>query len=169
MGNAMADKLAIEGAERASLPYATLAEYDATDELAWQVQRRLVAIVTAGSTRERDRKDALAHRQRRIALARQRALVEELAEPEPDLEAALGPREIPTRLGGNKSSDIHISHQVVTSRGLFWCTKCGAFASTRGRGLLHQCLGFPTEIGKVVLDRTRRRLTPYYTVSFDDE
>ena len=168
----MADKLAGEGAERASLPYATLAEYDSTDELAWQVQRRLIAIVTAGTTKEQDRKDALAHRKKRRELAKQKALLEQAGpeeEPQVDLEFALGAREIPVRFGGSKSTDIHISHKMETNRGLFWCTKCGSFASTRGRGLLHQCLGFPTETGRVVLDRTRRGLTPHYSVKFDDE
>ena len=139
--------------------------------MAWQVQGRLVAIITAGTTRAKDRVDAISHRQKRKAAAVARAAQESQEQSQAqldDLERQLGPREVPLRLGGDKSTEIHISHQVTACRGLFWCSICGAYASSRGRGLLKPCLGFKTMTGKACMERVARGLTPHWSVKFDD-
>ena len=171
VGNEYADKLANEGAVRAGLPAATLLEYDATDLMARQVQGRLVAIITAGTTRAKDRVDAISHRQKRKAAAAARAAQESQDQSQADLERLeqeLGPRQVPLKLGGDKSTEIHISHRVTSCRGLYWCTVCGAYASSRGRGLLHPCLGWKSLTGKACMDRVARGLTPHWSVKFDD-
>ena len=173
VGNSYADKLANEGAARAALPAAVLLEYDSTDLLANQVQGRLTAIVTAGTTRERDRVDAISHRQKRRAAeaAAEAQQEEDHAQEEADLlERQLGPRQVPVKLGrgGDKSTNIHMSHRVTACRGLYWCTTCGSYASSRGRGLLKPCLGFKTLTGKACMERVARGLTPHWSVKFDD-
>ena len=170
-GNSYADNLANEGAARAALPAATLLEYDSTDLLAKQVQGRLVAIICAGTTRDRDRKDAISHRQKRraAAMAMSSHEAQDHAQAQLDeMERQLGPRQVPERLGGQKSTEIHMSHRVTACRGLYWCTDCGCFASSRGRGLLKPCMGWKTLAGKACMDRVSRGLTPHWSVKFDD-
>ena len=168
-GNAYADLLAIEGAVRAALPAAILLEVDYMDQMAFKVQQRLIAVVCASDTREQDKKDAAAHKRKRDEEYLQRSQEENLeAQRIAELERDLGPVEVPMRLGGAKSSLIHDSHRVTAHRGILWCETCGAYASSRGRGLLHNCLGFPTETGREVLRRVRLGLTPHYSVSYDE-
>ena len=162
VGNAYADILANEGAERAAVPYAVVAEVKSLDALAWAIQSRLVEIVCAGTTRDADRRDAASYK------AAKKAAADNTADPdpiphvaEPDLEDALGVPEIPTRLGLARSSNIHMSHRVNDGDGFIWCERCGSFATSRGRNLLVECLGFPTATGRKNLDRIRRGLPPH--------
>ena len=174
-GNAMADKLAVEGASRAALPAAIIMEFQATDSMAWQVQSRLTAIICEGPTREKDHADAIAHKaeRRRLAfmLAEQNPENPDVGpqdlelDPAEQLEQDLGPPEIPERLGGSKSQPLHLSHSLEHKRGIIWCSVCGAYAVTRGRKLLKECRG-RSRFGDVALDRIRKGLTPHNSVSW---
>ena len=172
VGNAYADVLANEGAARAAVPDALAAEVHALDSMAWRTQSRLVAILCAGTTRAADKALSQQHRAKRLEERKEqqrsdRAEEERLAElpHEPTLEEALGPAEVPDRLGGDRSTHLHISHRIRAGEGFVWCERCGCFATSRGRNLLHECLGFKTLTGIANVKRISRGLAPRHAFS----
>ena len=172
VGNAYADVLANEGAARAAVPDALAAEVHALDSMAWQIQSRLVAILCAGTTRAADKALAQQHREKRLKERKERqdserAEEERLSElpQEPTIEEALGPPEVPERFGGERSTGIHISHRIRAGDGFIWCERCGCFATSRGRNLLRECLGFKTTTGIANIKRISRGLAPHNAFS----
>ena len=170
VGNSYADTLAGEGAARAQVPQAIVDEMSSLDAMAWRIQDRLVAIVCAGTTKEQDKRDGLEHRRTKAARAHEgpdecqpceeQQAQEQLAQFEEDL----GPPEVPNRLGGERSSKLHISHTIRAGDGFVYCARCGSYATTRGRALLKDCPGLPKLTGRAVLKRIARGLTPRHSV-----
>ena len=173
IGNSYADVLAGEGASRGQVSQVIVDEIASLDTMAWRIQDRLVAIVCAGTTKERDKHDAIEHRRTKAAQAaraqedpedcqpcEEQQAQEQLAQ----LEADLGPPEVPSRLGGERSSQLHISHTLRAGDGFVFCERCGSYATSRGRALLKECPGLPTLTGRAVLKRISRGLTPHHSV-----
>ena len=118
VGNSYADVLAGEGASRAQVSQTIIDEIASLETMAWRIQDRLVEIVCAGSTKERDQKDALDHRRAKAARAQddpedcQPCEEQQAQEQLEQLEADLGPPEVTAKLGGERSTELHISHTL---------------------------------------------------------
>ena len=69
-----------------------------------------------------------------------------------------------TRLGETRSTAVHESHELRQKRGVIWCSRCGSYATRRGRALLRPCLVGPGQkadkTGSEVLRRLALGLTP---------
>ena len=55
-----------------------------------------------------------------------------------------------------RGSEVHASHRLAAHRGLRWCSRCGAYAFGRRRGLRAECEGEPIALGRAVLRRLAR-------------
>ena len=144
--------------------------------MSYKIQSRLVALTIEATDRERDKKHAKAHdEQKKIRIALENQIKADAIEAEElkrreteELERQLGPPEVASKFGGDKSQSIHLSHNISSSRGVTWCNTCGCYGTGRGRNLLKECEGRATKAGEAALSRIRKGLTPHSSVRWQE-
>ena len=52
-------------------------------------------------------------------------------------------------------SPLHRSHDLVVYKGLYYCLRCGGYATAVPKLLRHECAGVPKLAGRMLLKRLR--------------
>ena len=148
-------------------------EFDTMDALSVSNQKNLIALTCLHPTREADSKDAAEHKAAKRKKKQEQELAEaeaaeleeeETAAPESPLE---DPQEV-LSLINQEDVDISLSlfgpgHSIGHRDGVWWCRRCGSFATKRERTLLGKCIG-ANDTGRANLRRIARGLTPHNSV-----
>ena len=148
-------------------------EFDTMDALSVSNQKNLIALTCLHPTREADSKDAAEHKAAKRKKKQEQELAEaeaaeleeeEAAAPESPLE---DPQEVLSLISPEMidipSIRVDPSHSICHKDGVWWCRRCGYFATKRGRKLLGKCIG-ANDTGRANLRRIARGLTPHNSV-----
>merc|ERR1711966_249072 len=157
LGNRHADIFAGKAADACQVPDKIVDAFATIDGRAWKIQTRLVEVLIACRTRKLDLEAADFWRKqkemRKMLLPKIEACPPSFMRQQNVCVAVEDLRVEGSRIlgdsiaaGGARSSCFHPSHRMVCTRGLYWCARCGSYATKRGRKLHKKCIN-PTRDG----------------------